>query len=63
MTHAHRTFDPQCRVLAEHVVKSQPSLHARTDELAEELQQCVDDWLDWIRLLTERDRNGGHTHD
>ena len=55
-----KLFDPACRTLAEHFLQDEPGLQRHTDELAAELQQCVEDWLDWIHLLTERAHKGAH---
>ena len=42
-------FDPACRDLAEHFLQDEPSLRPRADELAGEIQKCIEDWITFER--------------
>lgn len=43
------SFDPACRVLADHFLQDEPSLQPRADELAEEFQRAAEDWITYER--------------
>lgn len=59
-----KDFDPACRTLAEHFLQDEPTLRARADELAGEVQQCVEEWIKFEkgRAVKRRHSNADGRH-
>lgn len=46
MTEKKSSFDPQCLELAEYFLRDEPSLRDRADELAQQIQDAIEDWIE-----------------
>jgi len=48
------TFDPACFDLANYFLSDEPALAGKVDDLAEEIQSAIENWIQYEKAQAER---------